>query len=344
MTNPRDHDAPIWMNTIGGVRSTVTPLCFAVRRRNKFWYGIASLAMNLLPLSGCLPVLSRAWTFRLSALPLLATLFVVFPAFAQRTAPDPALPPLPAAPANEATPAPAPQPDRVPAATPGALAKAPADVPPPAGPSMEQPPEFVPKEHVHHGFYLSAANGFGYVGVRGDGPNGSAGLSGVGSTVNLAIGGSLVPGLALAGVFQAGTLTNATFDGGPVVTVTSPGLGGTRPPANSRLTGHAAASTFLLGVQVDWFPVPQGGWHVGGSLGLGGATVTDDAFESLGGAGVAGSLFGGHQWGLGSDWSLGVSGFLMGGSNVKMLDKDRNDTGYRLTPVSVGVQWALLYY
>ena len=211
------------------------------------------------------------------------------------------------------------------------------------------------RAYVHKGFYLAVRTDIGGLSVWGDGPAGSASLSGFASGGSLAIGGSPVPGFAIAGVIGS-TTTSGTFNGGPTVVSVTTMTGGVQrtlmPPPNGG-KGNARASSFLLGVLGDWFPVPTGGWHVGGAVGLGGASVTDDTNNTIAGASVAGSVFGGYQWWLGSSWSLGLSGFLSVAPSLDMKEptmpnappgSTNNDSGYHMMPLSAGLQGVLLYY
>jgi hypothetical protein len=196
--------------------------------------------------------------------------------------------------------------------------------------------------HSRNGFYFGAISGFGSLGAWGDGPNGSASISGLSLSSGIAIGGSPVPGFAIAGMIEGSQTTGNTFNGGPVVTATS--MVGNVPTMAMTLKGNARATLGMLGVMVDWFPVASGPWHVGGAVGVGGASLTDDAGKTIGGASVAGSVFGGYQWWLGPSWSLGISAVVMGAPSLKMVDSKGNDTGYGLVPLSAGIQFLLLYY
>jgi hypothetical protein len=283
---------------------------------------------------------------------VLAVLAAAPSAWAQ-TVPAAPLPPLP----SDATASPpqapgAPGPDA--AIAPPAPIAPPADATPPPSASPRPPlllaaPSDSPERSWHRrlrhdGFYLAAASGIGLVGVWGSGPNGSASISGFGSSSTFAIGGSLAPGISLAGVIQGGT-TNGTFNGGPTITATTMHVVNGQPTATpSTLSGHATGSIFLLGVQVDWYPRPEDGWHVGAAIGLGGASVTDDAGNSSTGGSIAGSVFGGYQWWIGPAWSLGLLGVVTTAPSVKLDDTNNNDTGYRLMPASVTIQTELLYY
>jgi hypothetical protein len=228
---------------------------------------------------------------------------------------------------------------KAPAAPPAA--RAPGTPPSPAPPSPRATLAPYEKAYVHKGLYVGLTSSIGGLGVWGNGPTGSASISGFATGQSLAIGGSPVPGLAIAGVLGWTTTAGDTFHGGPMVSVMT--TGAVQTPVTT-LKGNASAATFLFGVLADWFPLPTGGWHVGGALGLGGATVTDDAHNMIGGSSVAGSVFGGYQWWLGPSWSLGISAFVTIAPSVDMSDWNGNDTGYHMMPLSAGLQGRLLYY
>ncbi len=276
---------------------------------------------------------------------MLVGMLLWTPAALAQTAPSaPQLAPLPPA-ATPAAPA-----TNAPPADPNAVLIAPP--PPPSAevaytPAPPMPVEASPRVRRllrHEGFYLGAGTGAGSVGVFGHGPNGSASIAGFGSTSTFAIGGTITRGLALVGWIEGGT-TSGTFNGGPQVTATTTHVvNGQTVTTTGGLSGHASANTFLLGVALDWYPNPDDGWHAGGALGLGGASVTDDANNTSSGVSAAASLFGGYQWWLGPSWSLGLSVVLTGAPTLKMSDSNQDDTGYRLAPLAVSLQSLLLYY
>lgn len=177
--------------------------------------------------------------------------------------------------------------------------------------------------------------------LKGHGPFGDdARLRGGSSGGFLTIGGSLAPGLVLAGTLQ-GTDLEANFKGGPLAdaTLTSNGV--------TRSASHKAMGTFgMLGALVDWYPRPHGGWHTGIATGLGVVSVKNAADDSeLDGVDLAGSVFGGYDWTIARDWALGLQLTASGGTKAKMKEHDGdNDTGYRLTPLSIGVQASVLYF
>ena len=181
--------------------------------------------------------------------------------------------------------------------------------------------------------------------LNGHGPYGSASLTGAGYGGMIAIGGAVAPGLVLAGTIQ-GSAFNAEFNGGPFENATVSSKGKTYK-ASDRATGGFG----MLGVLVDWYPQPSGGWHVGGSTGVGAIVLTNSADErDFGGVNFAGSVFGGYDWALGRKWSIGLQLVASGATRTKMMEEDRteeheaHDTGYRLTPFSIGVQASVLYF
>jgi len=176
--------------------------------------------------------------------------------------------------------------------------------------------------------------------MSGSGPKGDASFSGLGSHSLLAIGGGIARGLVLAGTVQASSIST-TFDGGPFVgeTVTSNGKSLT---ASSK----ADASASLLGLLVDWYPDPSDGWHVGLSAGLGVTSVKNHADDStLSGTSAAGSIFGGYDWAIGPQWSIGLA--LVASDSLASSLKystDQSDSVYRLKSYFVGISGSFLYF
>jgi hypothetical protein len=181
--------------------------------------------------------------------------------------------------------------------------------------------------------------GSSYMSFRGKGPSGAASVSGFASGSTVAIGGSIVKGLVLAGAVHAVAVTN-DFKGGPFedAQVTSEG---TTVDASPRAT--AAMST--LGLLVDWYPNPRRGWHAGLEVGLGMSSLMNNADDSvLYAMGVGGMVFGGYDWSLGKDWSLGLELVASGTTKPTLKDKDGNSTDYTMRALTVGVQSAIAYF
>jgi len=56
----------------------------------------------------------------------------------------------------------------------------------------------------------------------------------------------------------------------------------------------------------DWYPDPEGGWHLGAALGLGDERLEIGGFDDSR-LDVAVSAIGGYDWRLSGRWSLGVT-------------------------------------
>jgi len=202
-----------------------------------------------------------------------------------------------------------------------------------------------PAARVHQGFYLRLTSGPSFMTLNGHGPYGSASLTNAGYGGMIAIGGSLAPGFVLAGTLS-GSAFNAEFKGGPFEHGTVDARGKTYTASD-----RATAGFGMMGVLVDWYPKPSGGWHAGAATGVGAVVLTNAADDrDFGGLNFAGSVFGGYDWSLGRKWSLGLQLVASGGTRTKLVEEDESDeqdthdTGYRLTPFSVGVQASLLYF
>jgi hypothetical protein len=217
----------------------------------------------------------------------------------------------------------------------------PAATPPIAAESEPAPNDKGPRRH--DGFYLRVRSGAGYLSAFGDGPSGSASVSGVSNYAGVAVGGATAPGLAVAGFIWGGTTTNQ-FSGGPFAQAT---VTATTPAGVVQKTAsiNATASLAELGVLADWFPDPTGGWHAGAGAALGLTSVTNQADGSVfAGAGFAGSLFGGYDFWVGRAWSLGLALEASVATSTSLNNTDNKGTGYRLTPMTLGIETSLLYY
>jgi hypothetical protein len=277
---------------------------------------------------------------------LIATLSLCSLARAQEPAASPALEsaaPQPSAqPLPPAAPAETAPPTTNPTAAVREAAPAPAPAPAPAAPTSEERPLRLTR--VHEGLYLRFTSGPSFVTLQGHNRLGrSASITDSGAGGSIAIGGALVPGLVLAGTLQ-GTAFAAEFEGGPFTDATVSSNGKRRAASNKAFGGYG-----MVGMLVDWYPKPTGNWHAGFATGLGAVVLTNAADDSdLGGLNFSGSLFGGYDWSLGRNWALGLQLTASGGTTAKMYEEvnsdDARDTGYRLTPFSVGVQASLLYF
>ena len=141
-----------------------------------------------------------------------------------------------------------------------------------------------------------------------------------GAGTHIAIGGTPGEGLAVAGVIRA-VAVRGKFHGGP-------------QPEHD-----ATATNGQLGVLVDWFPQPTGGWHVGAIAGLGVVTLSDSDIRTSSGLGFGGSLFGGYDFWIGAQWSLGLQAVFSATSSATLKDSDQDDTGYKFNALSAGLEY-----
>lgn len=254
-------------------------------------------------------------------------------AFAQ-SEPLPPLPPPADAPPSQAPRAPGPNAPDAP------LPPPPPPYPPPPYPPPSSPPPYSRGRviivhgcgeptgpYCHDGFYMRLGLGLAYTSVWGTGPSGNASISGTGVALSASFGGTVARGLVIGGALRIA-------DGlGPFT--------GAPPDA----PGNATASLGqLLGVFVDWYPAPTDGWHVGSQVGLGITSVTDSLSRESSGPALAGSVFGGYDWWIGPQWSLGLLMSLSTATTATMVDSTHNDTGYSFRPLAFGVEASILWH
>jgi hypothetical protein len=217
------------------------------------------------------------------------------PAAAEPAAPAASSEQGPAAPAQQAAASePAAAAPSAPPATSEPVAPA-AETPAPAAriqiPVPEAPPPVPRTYRVHDGFYVRLNGGIGSVWAKF--ANGSAAgdveLDGSDMALDLMVGGSPSPGVALGGGLFGNLLLAAEAE--------RDGL-----DLSDRDVG-----ILVIGPFIDGFPNPKKGWHLGGTLGLALANMNDtgpldDKVRTTG--------FGGAAWGeydawVGDDWSVG---------------------------------------
>jgi hypothetical protein len=239
-----------------------------------------------------------------------------------------------------------------PAASPDATAAPPAALAPTAGAEAATRPAVVvapaplpasrrgPALPTRDGRYLRIGSGTSVVAAVGSGPLGDASAQALGSVQTVAIGGGVVPGLALAFVLHSAT-ARAHLHGGPFrdATITA----GTEERIASRKALIAATE---LGLLADWYPDPTQGWHVGLSAGLGLRSVITEADDTtMFGVGVGGSALGGYDWSVGPRWSLGV-GLTAGGvtRSPLMSAPDGDETDYDLGSWWIGLEGSVVRF
>jgi len=138
---------------------------------------------------------------------------------------------------------------------------------------------------------MAVGLGFGGAVVSSDSKSiGDYSLGGAGAGFDLWIGGTPTPGLAMGGALSG------------------VGLGASKRSVDGhRVDGDVSASTGLLGYFVDVFPDPERGLHFGGALGLASAGSEIKASgRKFAGAGLGLQAWGGYDFWVGPQWSLGA--------------------------------------
>lgn len=138
--------------------------------------------------------------------------------------------------------------------------------------------------HVHDGFYLRINLGVGGQAVT---YNDDITASGGSVALDLLVGGSPNRGLAIGGGLLADYSPNLDLEG------TTADL-------------QANVETGMVGVFIDGFPDPKGGFHLGGLLGL--ANISTDvkgADDVRNDSGFGGAVWVGYDAWVGDEWSVG---------------------------------------
>lgn len=144
--------------------------------------------------------------------------------------------------------------------------------------------------HEHDGLYVRLGLGvpYGFGSAEPDGGGPKADISGVGVATELAIGGTLAPGLVLgAGAYNM-ILPSPKYEF----------AGG-----EETLGAHHAGT---LGPFVDYYVNPKEGFHVQAALLLSFLVVDEkDDFESESGGGFGAMVGAGYEFWIGDQWSVG---------------------------------------
>jgi hypothetical protein len=175
---------------------------------------------------------------------------------------------------------------------------------------------------------------------RGDGAQGSASVSGMSVNSIIAIGGSIMRGVVLAGTLQSSE-ASGDFKGGPYTNAVATANG-----ESLALTKKATAGLSQIGALLDWYPSLDSGAHVAVGAGLGMISLVNQIDESTYfGTSAAGTLLLGYDWSIAHAWALGLA--LVGTGSTKSTlkhPKTGNDTGYSFVPWSVGISTSVLYF
>jgi hypothetical protein len=197
--------------------------------------------------------------------------------------------------------------------------------PPPYPAPPPPPPREDPSARRHDGFYLRMGLGLAYGQVVSSGVLLGSDLelkfAGFGPAYELLIGGTLGSGFVLGGGFVGQDISD------PDVTLET---------ANGTQVDRSVASGDALGVGVigpffDWFFDERGGAHVGAMVGIGIIGLEGDNDE--GSSGFGGSLWGGYDFWVSDQWSLGVEGrllFVRGSHDLLGEEFDETASGFQV--------------
>ena len=180
--------------------------------------------------------------------------------------------------------------------------------PPPYGYPYQQPPPPAPPPppppdtsgHRHDGFYLRMGIGIAYGNVVSESQTSvdfEVTYSGAGPAYELLIGGTLGSGFVLGGGLLGQDISE------PDVEISSGSV------SASTTAEDEALGVILLGPFVDWFIDETGGAHFGAMLGVGGIGLSDDSSDTSSGWGA--SVWGGYDFFISAQWSLGVEGRVL---------------------------------
>lgn len=192
-------------------------------------------------------------------------------------------------------------------------------------PTVPPPPRGA---HYHDGLYLRMALGLGFSGslVSSDAasvPDYS--FSGGGAAVDVWLGGTPLPGLALGGGLSVSSAKSTT-----------------RRIADESHSGDVSGDAELIGFFIDGFPDPERGFHVGGMVGLASShtKIKDSSKDDFSGAGGGLGAWLGYDMWVGEQWSLGGMLRFTG-----TLARDEHDgVKYQTSQGGVALSFTALYH
>jgi hypothetical protein len=182
----------------------------------------------------------------------------------------------------------------------------------------------------HHGIYVRVAGGLGFFSDAVDSdplpPLGSTAegtLKGVAINTELAVGGSIAPGLVLGGALFVNHMPSLKTTDGQIHT-------GSFTTFTNEIDFDPTTLT-VIGPFGDYYFDPTGGFHVQASLGYGilslgqgrGAPIP---IRDQTGSGFSAEVGVGYEWWVSSSWGVGVLGQLMFGLGS---GKDTGDNTWR---------------
>jgi hypothetical protein len=186
-----------------------------------------------------------------------------------------------------------------------------------------------PTAYRHDGFYLRLGLGVGWMRGEVESLAGEVKIRGVGPAFELALGGTVAPGLVIGGgIYTVGTET---------VKWESDLVAAWNEDGESTIEGGQGALG-MLGVIIDFYPNPRGGFHVQGGLGIGTLTLerdpdTDFPGENWEGGGGGAMLGAGYEFFVGEQWSIGgVARVVFVSGKLRGSETERDNDGRGFAP------------
>jgi hypothetical protein len=144
---------------------------------------------------------------------------------------------------------------------------------------------------------------------------------GSGAALEIALGGTVAPGLVIGGGIYSVSLRETTWEANAARRYSEDG-------GNTIEGGEGGIS--VLGVMLDFYPSPRGGFHLQGALGLGALQLNDDSKTRFPGedweGGGGGLMLGaGYEFWIADQWSLGgVARVLLVSGKVRGSESERD--------------------
>ncbi len=148
--------------------------------------------------------------------------------------------------------------------------------------------------------------------------------SGAGPAYELLIGGTPGGGVVVGGGFVGQDISDPKIE-----------LDGEEVDDDDTFDNDNSLGMVLVGPFVDWFPDPHGGAHVGAMVGIAAIGLSNggDEDDNQSSTGWGGSLWGGYDFWVANQWSLGAEGRLgylsthRDFDNSALIDGDMDDRG-----------------
>jgi hypothetical protein len=162
-----------------------------------------------------------------------------------------------------------------------------------------------------------------------DSLSGEVHVRGVGPAFEISLGGTVAPGLVIGGgIYTVGT-EKLTWKADAAVPFSDDG--------SDTIEGGQGALG-MLGVIIDFYPNPRGGFHVQGGLGIGTLTLEHDddtnfPGENWEGGGGGAMLGAGYEFFVSDQWSIGgLARLLLVSGKLRGSESERDNDGRGFAP------------